>query len=205
MNGLLGGEGQAAGGLKLESDNQDDEVDDEEEDDGGFEDHHPAVVVVLFEDLIHGIEGVEFFVDGAVPVGEVEASGDGLVDSGEVPVAEEFRDIGEFIGEACEVDADFGELAHDFGAGARGVRGEIAVGSVDGFVEDSVVGFEFGELEVGQFHDMDDFGEIGGLVEDEGGIPVDDNEVVVIVAEAAVGGFGGFLLGEMIDVGLLGE
>ena len=191
--------------LLFESHNQHDEVDDEEQDDGDFEQEHPAVIVILLEKLVHVVEGLEFFVDGAVPVGEVKTGGDGLIDAGEVPVAEEFGDVGKLVGEACQVDADFGELAHGLAAGAEVAGGDVAVGAFDGFVEDTVVGFEFGELEVGQLHDVDDLGEIGGLIEDQGGVPVDDDEVVVVVAEIAGGGFAGFLLGEVVDVGFLGE
>src|SRR5687768_18702 len=68
---------------------EDDQVDDEQEDDRRFEDQHPAVVLLGPEELVEVVEGLELFVDRVVPVGEVEAGADALVDAGEVPVAEE--------------------------------------------------------------------------------------------------------------------
>ena len=93
-----------------------DQVDDEQQDDGDFQDQHEAVVAVALEELVEVVEGLELVVDGVVPVGEVEAGGDGLVDAGEVPVAEELGDVGEFVVEAGEVDADFAQFAQDAAA-----------------------------------------------------------------------------------------
>lgn len=139
-----------------------DEVDDEKEDDGGFEDEHVAVVAVALEELVELVEGFEFFVVGALPVGEVEAGGEGLVDAGEMPVAEELGDVGKFVGDAGEVDADFAEFTQGAGAGpaahpTAAAAGEVAVGAVDDIIKDAVVGFELSELEVGQFHEVDHF------------------------------------------------
>lgn len=183
------------------------EVDDEEEDDGRFEDEHPAIVAVGLEELVEFVEGLEFFVDGFLPVGEVEAGGDGLVDAGEVPVAEEFGAVLEFILEAGEVDADFAEFGEGASAAtfAEAADGEVAIGAIHDVVEDAVVDFEFGELEVGEFHEVDDFFGVAGFVDDEGGIPVDDGEVVVVIGEVAAGGFFGFLIGEVGGVAFFGE
>ncbi len=74
------------------------------------------------------------------------------------------------------------------------MSGEIAVGAFEGFVEVGVVGFEFFELDVGEFDDVEGFVEVGWAVDDEGGVPVASDEVVVVVAEGAAGGFGDFLI-----------
>ena len=41
------------------------------------------------------------------------------------------------------------------------MSGEIAVGAFEGFVEVGVVGFEFFELDVGEFDDVEGFVEVG--------------------------------------------
>jgi len=190
---------------------EEDDVDDEEEAHGDFEDEEVAVEAVGLEELVEVVEGFEFFVDGFVPFGEVETGGDGLVDAGEVPVAEELGDVGEFIGHAGEVDADFAEVFEGFGAAPapqsadRIVSAEIAVGAVDDGIEDAVVGFELGELEVGEFHEVDHFVDEAGFVDDECGVPVDDDDVVVVVGERAGGGFVGFLSGEVVLRVFFGE
>ena len=70
-----------------------DEVDDEQKHDGDLQREHPAVHAVLVEELVKLVEGLEFFVDGVMPVGQVETRGEALVDAREVPVAEEFGDV----------------------------------------------------------------------------------------------------------------
>ena len=40
------------------------------------------------------VEGFEFFVNGVMPIGQMKAGGDGLVNAGEVPIAEELGDVG---------------------------------------------------------------------------------------------------------------
>ena len=70
--------------------NEDVEVDDEEEDDGDFKGEHPTVVAVLGKKLIEIVEGAEFGVDGAMPVGKVKAGGDVFVEAREVRIAKEF-------------------------------------------------------------------------------------------------------------------
>ena len=52
---------------------QDYHLDHEQQHDGNFQHKHPPRVLVCAQQLIHLIERFELFVDGAVPVGEVEA------------------------------------------------------------------------------------------------------------------------------------
>lgn len=183
---------------------EEDEIDDEEEDDGGFEPEHEPVVAVLLEEFVEAVERAEFFVDGAVPVAQVEDAGSILVDAGEVPFAEELGGVGEFVAEAGEVDAEFAQLGEDGGRAAL-VGGEVAAGLVEGGVEEGIVGFEFLELDIGEFDDVEGFGEVVGFVDEEGAVPVGDDEVVAVVAEAAAGGFGDFLIGEEVGMGFCVE
>ena len=60
-------------------------------------------------------------------------------------------------------------------------------------------------MEVGQFEDIEDFVQLLRLLDDQGGVPIQDGQVVFIVAEVAAGGFVGLLPGELVDVGFLGE
>ena len=63
--------------------------------------------------------------------------------------------------------------------------GEVAVGAFDDVVEDAVVGLELGELEVGEFHEVERFVEVARFVDDQRGVPVDDDQVVVVIAESS--------------------
>lgn len=179
---------------------EEDEIDDEEKNDGGFEPEHEPVVAVLLEELVEAVERPEFLVDGAVPVAQVEDAGGVLVDAGEVPFAEELGGVGEFVAEAGEVDAQFAQFGEDGGRAAL-VGGEVAAGLVEGGVEKGIVGFEFLELDIGEFDDVEGFGEVVGFVDDQGAVPVGDDEIVAVVAEAAAGGFGDFLIREEVGMG----
>jgi len=180
------------------------DIDDEEDDDGDLECEHPAVGLVVLQHFVEFADGAELVIDGAVPVAGVEPGGGHLVEAGDVPVAEELGDVGQLVAEAGHVDAQFAEVAEELAAAADG-DGEIPVGPFEGGVEEAVVGFEFGELEVREFEDVEGFLPFGGFVDQQGGVPVDDDEVVLVIAEMAGGGFEGFLAGEAGGVRFLGE
>src|SRR5437867_2355441 len=159
---------------------QDNQVNHEQHYDGQFENEHRAVVLVGPQDLVEAVQRLEFFVDGAVPVGQVEAVGQALVDARQVPVAEKLGDVGQLIGEARQVDADLAQLALDgggFAATQRGGGGEVAIGAVDRRVQQPVVRLQLRQLEVGQLHDVQHFVEAARVVDDQGGVPVDDHQI----------------------------
>ena len=82
------------------------------------------VVPLRLQQLVQVVQRLELLVDRAVPVGEVEAGGEALVDAGEVPVAEELGDVGQLVAEAGQVDADLAQLPLDPAAlPARRARG----------------------------------------------------------------------------------
>ena len=82
---------------------------------------------------------------------------------------------------------------------------DVAVGPLDRVVEDAVVGLQLGELHVRQLHQVERLVEVLRLVDDQGGVPVDDDDVALVVAERFAGRFLGLLVGEAVGVGLLGE
>src|ERR1043166_63660 len=99
----------------LQAHQQQNQIDHEEQYNRQLQQQHPAIVLVQFKDLIKAVEGLELFVHRAVPIREMEASGDILINPGEVPVAKKFCDIREFVTEASEVDADFLQLLEHVG------------------------------------------------------------------------------------------
>src|SRR5687767_14211730 len=103
-----------------------------------------------------------------------------------MPVAEKLGDVGKLIGQAGEIDADLAQLTLNIArvqaAQARG-DGEIAIRGIDGRVEDAVVRFELGELEVRQLHDVEDLIEVARLIDDQGGVPVHHDEVALVVGQ----------------------
>ena len=78
----------------LEAHHEDHEIDYEQQDDRDLKDEHPTIGLVVIEQLIEVVEGLEFAVDGLVPITQVKASCDIFIDAGEMPVAKKFRDIG---------------------------------------------------------------------------------------------------------------
>ena len=89
------------------------------------------------EELVEVVERLELLVDRVMPVGEVESLTQALIDARQVPVAEEFGDVGELVAQAGEVDADFAELALDHLVGRAAearVAAEVAIGTVDGAI-----------------------------------------------------------------------
>src|SRR5436305_7410554 len=93
-------------GSPSQTKDQDHQVDDEQQHDRQLQHQHRAVVLIGAEDLVEVVQGLELVVDRAVPVGQVEAVGQPLVDARQVPVAEEFGDIRQLIGKARQIDAD---------------------------------------------------------------------------------------------------
>ena len=64
---------------------------------------------------------------------------------------------------------------------------------------------QLGKLEIGQFHDVERFSEILGMIHDKRGVPVDHDQIVFIITQIASGGFVRFLIGEMVNVWFLGK
>ena len=127
----------------------------------------------------------------------MEAHGGGLVDPGEMPIAEELAEVRQLVAETRHVDAQFAELAEDIGAAAQRAVAEVAVAALERGVEVPVVGLELGELEIGELQDVDGFGGVGRLVDEQRGVPIDHDEVVLVVAQAAAGRFEHLLSGEV--------
>lgn len=187
----------------LQHDNHN-QIDDEEQDNGRFEDEHPAVGLVVVEKLVEVVERFDFFVDVFMPFGEVKTGGDHVVDAGEMPIADEFRDVGKLVAEAGEIDADFTEKDNDL-ALAVGTVTDVAVGTFERAIEEAVIGLEFSKVKVGEFHHVKDLGEIVRLIDDEGGVPIGHDEIALIITDEPTGGLVRFLLGKVLWVGFLVE
>lgn len=157
----------------------------------------------MLEELVKIIQSADFIVDVLMPLAEVEAGSDHVVNAGEMPVAHEFRDVGEFVAESGEIDSNFAEEEDHLALAGTGAK--VAIGALQGAVEEAIVCFEFGEMEVGEFHDVEDFGKILRFVDHEGGIPINDGEISLVIAEIAAGGFVGFLLRKFFTIFLLRE
>src|SRR5204863_3752534 len=89
-----------------------------------------------------------------VPFGEMEAGGEVLVNAREVPVAEEFSDVREFIAEPREVDADLAQLAQDAGVAATAARAQVPIRALQRMIQDAIVSLQFRQLQIGQLHDV---------------------------------------------------
>ena len=76
------------------------------------------------------VERPELAVDGPVPIGQMEARGGGLVDPGEMPIAEELAEVRQLVA----------ELAEDIGAPAQRSVAEVAVAALTRGVEAPVGG-----------------------------------------------------------------
>ena len=124
----------------LRTADQEDQVDNEKQHDGGLEDHHPAIGLVLVKDLVKVIEGFEFLFDRALPVRQMETGGDAGINAGEVPVAEEFGDIGQFIAELSQIDPQFAQFAQDTALQTQASHPQIAVGPLEGTPSGEVMG-----------------------------------------------------------------
>src|SRR5882724_6062208 len=99
--------------MASESEDQQDKVDDEQQYNRDFQDQHPSVGLVMIEQLIQIIERLKFSMDRPVPIGQVKPGRNILVNSRKVPIAEELRDIGQFIAEAGQVDPNLPQLAQN--------------------------------------------------------------------------------------------
>ena len=93
--------------VPFETNEKNHQIDNEQQHDGRFQQEHPAVGLIVIQELIQVIESLQFTCDSAMPITEMEAGGDILVDAGEVPIAEELGDIREFIVESRQIDPNF--------------------------------------------------------------------------------------------------
>src|SRR5687767_14858599 len=119
-----------------------------------------------------------------VPFAEVKAGCDHVVDAGKVPITDELSDVGKLIAEASEVDANFAQENNHF-ALAVGTGAKVAVGPLERAIEQAIVGLQFGQMEVRQFHDIKNFREILRFIDDERGVPIDHSELALVVADRA--------------------
>src|SRR5437764_15478569 len=124
-----------------------------------------------------------------MPIAEMKAGGDILIDTGEVPIAKKFRDVRKLIAETRKVDADFAQLAHNAAAPAQSAGSQIAISPLERFIENPIIGFQFGELQVGQLHDEKDLLKIAPFIDDQRGIPINYHQVMLVVTERADRGF----------------
>ena len=92
-----------------------------------------------------------------MPLAEVEARGNLFVDAGEMPVAEKLGRVrGSSFKRAMSMRisrAARGECRR----ANRWLFAKVAIRAFQRVVEQAIVGFEFGELEVRQFHDVERF------------------------------------------------
>ena len=140
-----------------------------------------------------------------MPVAEMEAGGEVLVNARQVPVAEELRNVGQLITEPRQVNADFPQLAQHGRPAARRSRAQVAIRPVQRVVQDAVVGFQLRQLQVGQLHHVERLLEVLRLIDNQRRVPIHDHQVVLIVAQETAGRFICFLLREVIDVRFLGQ
>src|SRR5438094_7403364 len=109
----------------FESDEEQNQINHEQQHNGRFEDQHQAIGLIVLEQLVQIVERLEFFINCAVPIAKMKAGGDVLVNAREVPIAEEFGDVGELIAEAGEIDPDFAQLTQDIALTAQGLLAQI--------------------------------------------------------------------------------
>src|SRR5262249_34839073 len=147
----------------------------EQQHDGDFQDEHPTVRLVMVQQLIQIIQSLQFAIDSSVPISEVEAGGNFLVNASQVPVAKELGDVGQFIAEACQVDPNLSQLAKNCAATAQSTHDEVAICPFEGIVQKTIIGFQLCQLKVSQFHDVERLIKVGPLIDNQGGIPIYDN------------------------------
>src|SRR5678816_4173450 len=116
--------------MTFQTEHQKHEIDDEQQHNGGFQNQHPPVRAVVLQELVKIVEGLEFLIDGAVPVRQVKTRGDALIKSGQMPVAEEFGDVRKFIAETGEVDANLAKSPKDLAAAPNRATPQIAICAV---------------------------------------------------------------------------
>src|SRR5687768_9811334 len=166
-----------------EADKKDNQIDDEEQDNGPFQNQHPAVGPVMLQKLIKIIQRLEFLIDRPVPVREVETGGDVLVNSRQMPVSEKFGDVGKLVAEPREVHADFLQFVQHTAAATKRTLAQVAIRSIQSVVQKTVVRLQLGQLQIGQFDDVQRFVEVLGFIDDQRRIPVDDHEVMFVIAQ----------------------
>src|SRR5678815_3587990 len=86
---------------------ENDEIDDEEQDDGGFQDEHPTIVLIVLQDLVEITERLQLLFHGLMPIAQVKARGEVLIEPGEMPVSKKLRDVQQLIAKSRHIDPNF--------------------------------------------------------------------------------------------------
>src|SRR2546430_17595472 len=139
----------------FQSDEEQNQVNDEQQHNGCLEHEHPAIGLVVLEQLVKIGQRLELFVDGPVPVAEVEPGRNVFVYSRQVPITEKLRDVGEFIAQARQVNANFAQLTPHIAFAAQRLLPQIAIGPFQRLIQNAVVSLQLRQLEIGQFHDIE--------------------------------------------------
>src|SRR4051812_12505381 len=119
----------------------------------------------------------------------MKSRGDVFVNARQVPVTEKFADVRQLVTEPRQVDAYFAQLAQDAGASANGTRAQVAISALERIVQDSIVGLQFGQLQIRQFHHVERFIEILRLIDQQCRVPINDDDVMLVIAQETASGF----------------
>src|SRR6266567_2393798 len=115
------------GSVPFQAQEQNHQINHEQQHDRYFQYQHPAVGLIVVEQLIEISQGLELSINGPMPIGQMESGRNVLVNARQVPIAEEFCDVGKLIAEAGQVNADFPQLPEHDGAPTHWPRAQIAV------------------------------------------------------------------------------
>jgi len=179
----------------------------DEEDDDPFEDFHASCGLSVGGFGVEAFEGAEFSEDAGVPFGEPHALGGGAIEAGEELVADDFEGVVDAFEECGAVDLELGDASEpsaslgesESSAEAGGWVGHGLVGLVEGVVESVVEEAHFEEFDIDELEDGE--GVLGGLIDDDGGVPVDEGGVLASVGDSGGEGVGFLLIGEFAALG----
>src|SRR5258706_16186384 len=107
------------GSMPLQSQEQNHQINYEQQHDRDFQNQHPPIRLIVIKQLIQIVQGFQLPIDCPMPIAQMKSGRNIFVNSRQVPIAEKFGDVRQFIVEASEVDANLSQFAHHRSAASK--------------------------------------------------------------------------------------
>src|SRR5256885_2266005 len=170
------------------SEGDEDDVDDEQQDDEGFEEEESTRFELGLRHFVDFAEVLHFLFDDLPPRVELELPDAGPIDLPQEPISPQLGNVVDLERRLCEVHSNFGEFLDRFvSAPEERTAGEkvleVVVRLVDDLVQEGIVRSQLKQLKIREFEDGQRIFVRRTWLDDEGRVPFEDDQVVLIVRE----------------------
>ena len=162
---------------------EDGQIHGEKDDDDDFQPQHARFVHLAVDDAVKLVQLREPLLDAGAPLVEIKPVARAQIDAGEMPIAKELGDMGDFIGELGDIHAEPPQLPQRFVCGAKHRQMppfQVVVGAIQVKVEPTVHHPELLELEIGQFQRIQNVVHVTSQIGNESSVPINHGQIGVL-------------------------